>query len=61
MTGGLPARDAYIDFLKLGGSKFPLDELLAAGVDMRSPEPVERAMAYLGTLTDRLIRAYQKL
>lgn len=61
MTGGLPARDAYIDFLKLGGSKFPLDELLAAGVDMRSPEPVERAMAYLGTLTDRLIRAYQEL
>jgi len=61
MNGGLPARDAYIDFLKLGGSKFPLDELLAAGVDMRSPEPVERAMAYLGTLTDRLIRAYQEL
>ena len=61
MTGGLPARDAYIDFLKLGGSKFPLDELLAAGVDMRSPEPVERAMAYLGTLADRLIRAYQEL
>ena len=61
MTGGLPARDAYIDFLKLGGSKFPLDELLAAGVDMRSPEPVERAMAYIGTLADRLIRAYQEL
>jgi oligoendopeptidase F len=61
MTEGVSARDAYIDFLKLGGSKFPLDELLAAGVDMRVSEPVERAMAYLGTLTDRLIRAYREL
>jgi len=45
----------------MGGSKFPLDELLAAGVDMRSPEPVESAMSYLETLTDQLIRAYQAL
>ena len=61
MTQGVAARNAYIDFLKMGGSKFPLDELLAAGVDMRSPEPVESAMSYLETLTDQLIRAYQAL
>ena len=39
----------------LGGSKFPLDELLDAGVDMRSPETIERAVAHFGDLVDRLI------
>jgi oligoendopeptidase F len=52
---GEAARQAYLDFLKLGGSKFPLDELLDAGVDMRSPETIERAVAHFGDLVDRLI------
>ena len=52
---GETARQAYLDFLKLGGSKFPLDELLDAGIDMRSPEPIERAVAHFGDLVDRLI------
>jgi oligoendopeptidase F len=33
---------------------FPLDILELAGVDMLSPEPVERAFATLGDLVDRL-------
>jgi oligoendopeptidase F len=52
---GDTARQAYLDFLKLGGSKFPLDELLEAGVDMRSPEPIERAVAHFDHLVDLLI------
>ena len=52
---GDTARQTYLDFLKLGGSKFPLDELLDAGVDMRSPEPIERAVAHFGHLVDLLI------
>jgi oligoendopeptidase F len=52
---GEAARQAYLAFLKLGGSKFPLDELLDAGVDMRSPETIERAVAHFGDLVDRLI------
>lgn len=55
------AKDAYLDFLELGGSKFPLDQLVAAGVDMRSPEPIQRAMNYFSDLVDRLIDACQKL
>ena len=47
---GNPARQAYLDFLKLGGSKFPLDELLDAGVDMRSAEPVEQAIKHFSNL-----------
>ncbi len=58
---GQSAKDAYLDFLKLGGSKFPLDQLVAAGVDMRSPEPIQRAMNYFSDLVDRLIGVCQKL
>jgi oligoendopeptidase F len=58
---GQPARDAYLNFLMLGGSKFPLDELVDAGVDMRSPGPIQRAIKYFSDLVDRLIDAYQEL
>ena len=34
----------YIDFLKCGGSKSPLDSLLVAGIDMRDPSVVNGAI-----------------
>ncbi len=55
---GETARQAYLNFLKLGGSKFPLDELLDAGVDMRSPEPIERAITHFEDLVDLLIEMH---
>ena len=58
---GETARRRYLDFLKLGGSKFPLDELLDAGVDMRTPGPIQRAIAYFEKLVDQLMVAYQKI
>ena len=61
VSEGQPARQDYLNFLRLGGSKFPLDELLVAGVDMRSPEPIERAIAHFESLVDLLIAEYQKL
>ena len=36
--------ERYFGFLKSGGSKFPIDTLAEAGVDMRSPEPVTAAL-----------------
>ena len=36
--------DAYLGFLKSGGSKFPLETLKAAGVDMTTSAPVESAL-----------------
>jgi oligoendopeptidase F len=51
---GESAKNAYLDFLKLGGSKFPLEQLIAAGVDMRSAEPVRRALNYFADLVERL-------
>ena len=58
---GEPARDAYLNFLKLGGSKFPLDELVDAGVDMASPEPIQRAINYFSDLVDRFMDVCQEL
>jgi oligoendopeptidase F len=55
---GDPARQAYLDFLKLGGSQFPLDELRDAGVDMGSPEPVKRALTRFSALVDELVEIY---
>jgi oligoendopeptidase F len=46
LKGGDKARNSYLNFLKLGGSHFPLDELLEAGVDMRTPEPVKQAISH---------------
>ncbi len=54
MQGEDGACDDYLRFLTLGGSRFPLDELLAAGVDMRSPAPVAQAIAYFGKLVASL-------
>jgi len=34
----------YIDFLKCGGSRSPLDSLLVAGIDMRDPEVIGGAI-----------------
>ncbi len=48
------AASRYLDFLKSGGSVDPLDALKLAGVDMTSPEPVEKAFAVLAGLVDRL-------
>ncbi len=49
------AGNSYIDFLKLGGSSFPLDQLKKAGVDMQSPEPVKNAVDYFDGLVDSFI------
>ena len=52
LTDGEPARKAYIEFLKTGESDYPIQLLKIAGVDMSSPEPVEKAMETLNSLLD---------
>ena len=58
---GESARLAYLNFLKLGGSQFPLEELLDAGVDMGSPEPIKLAIKHFEQLVDRLIKINRDL
>jgi oligoendopeptidase F len=57
---GAPASNAYLDFLKLGGSRFPMDELLAAGVDMRTPQPIQRTIDHFAGLVDQLIEVHSQ-
>src|SRR6266404_3310340 len=51
LRGEPGAVEAYLSFLKSGGSKFPLDTLKAAGVDMTTSAPIE---ATLGLFERRL-------
>ena len=41
LSGDSGSVDAYLNFLRSGGSKFPLETLKAAGVDMTTPAPIE--------------------
>jgi oligoendopeptidase F len=52
--GGPRELAAYLNFLKGGCSKDPLDLLRDAGVDMRKPEPVDTALAYFARLVEEL-------
>lgn len=55
VTSGQPgAAERYLDFLKSGGSRYPLDALQHAGVDLTTPQPVEAAFASLAGLVDHL-------
>ncbi|TVQ23964.1 MAG: oligoendopeptidase F [Spirochaetaceae bacterium] len=44
LDGGTHERDEYFNFLKSGGSRFPIDALNVAGVDMSTPQPISEAM-----------------
>jgi oligoendopeptidase F len=44
LNGGSKELAAYLGFLKAGGHQFPIETLRDAGVDMLSPEPIEKAM-----------------
>jgi oligoendopeptidase F len=46
--------DAYLDFLRSGGSKFPLETLKAAGVDMTTPAPIESTLRLFERRLDEL-------
>ena len=37
-------REAYLDFLKSGSSRYPIETLKIAGVDMTTSEPVRAAI-----------------
>jgi oligoendopeptidase F len=53
-TGGTRELNDYLGFLKGGCSKYPLDLLRAAGVDMETPAPVDAAMGRFATLVEEL-------
>ncbi|MFZ1768790.1 MAG: oligoendopeptidase F, partial [Caldilinea sp.] len=54
LAGKEGAVERYLDFLHAGGSRYPLDALQRAGVDLTTPAPVDAAFAVLADYVDRL-------
>ncbi len=50
----------YIDFLKCGDSKSPLDSLLVAGIDMTKPEVVESAVEDFASCVAQFKEIYER-
>jgi oligoendopeptidase F len=55
-NGGAAERDDYFAFLRSGGSRFPIESLRAAGVDLSSPGPVVAACAEFAGFSAELKR-----
>lgn len=51
---GQPAVDAWLDTLKAGGSKSPVDLAEIAGIDIRTEQPLKSTIGYIGKLVDEL-------
>src|SRR6266849_451210 len=54
LSGESGSVDAYLNFLRSGGSKFPLDALKTAGVDMATAAPIESALQLFERRLDEL-------
>ncbi len=54
LGGGKQELDDYLSFLKGGCSKYPLELLCDAGVDMTKPEPVQTALDHFESLVEEL-------
>lgn len=55
---GQPAVDRWLKVLKAGGTLKPFDLMKLANVDMSTPEPIQQAVAYVGSLIDELEASY---
>ncbi len=55
---GKPIVDKWLEVLKAGGSKKPIELAMMAGVDMTKPEPLRKAVAYVGSLIDEVVASF---
>ena len=53
-------RDAYLHLLSSGSSKYPIDLLKDAGVDMTTSEPFKAAIREMNAIMDEMERIYAK-
>ena len=56
---GQPVIDRWLEVLKAGGTKDPLELMQHAGVDMSKPDAIRTAIEYIGSLVDGLERSYE--
>ncbi len=57
INGGATEREEYFAFLRSGGSRFPIESLAVAGVDMTTPGPIEDAVELFSRRVDELAAA----
>jgi len=55
---GQPAINDWLKVLKAGGTHRPLELMKMGGVDMSTPDPIRKAVAYVGTLVDELEKSF---
>ncbi|MDQ0253109.1 oligoendopeptidase F [Evansella vedderi] len=55
---GQPAVDRWLSALKAGGTLKPMELMQLAGVDMSTPEPIKKAVEYVGLLVDELEKSF---
>jgi len=53
-AGDQAARDRYLKFLSAGGSKYPIDLLRDAGVDMTTDEPLDLTIKTMNRVMDQM-------
>lgn len=54
LSGDPAARDRYLKFISSGGSKYPIDLLKDAGVDMTTDEPLELTVKKMNRVMDEM-------
>ncbi|MDP2859577.1 MAG: M3 family metallopeptidase, partial [Bacillota bacterium] len=55
---GPGAAARWVEVLKAGGTKKPLDLAKMAGVDMTRPDPIRDAVEYVGSLVDEVVKSF---
>ena len=60
-NGDTEFRDSYLNFLKLGGSMMPLDEIRTLGIEMEDGKIFKEAMESFNNLRKRFEKQYREV
>ncbi len=55
---GASAAERWVNVLKAGGTKKPLELAMMAGVDMSTKDPIRAAVEYVGSLVDEVAKSF---
>ena len=60
LAGDTDATRRYLSFISAGGSKYPIDLLMDAGVDMTTSEPLDLTIGKMNTVMDEIERLLER-
>ena len=61
MSGDKQATQKYLAFLSAGGSKYPIELLKDAGVDMTTSQPLQLTMQKMNRVMDEMEKTLTKM